>query len=69
MVSVRNTPFYAEYSITMLHYSIASLLPNNKIISTAKGNFVFSDSTKENSPALMSAILQAVAGYLLAINA
>ena len=69
MVAVRNTPFYTEYSVTMLHASIADQLPNNKIISTSKESFVFSDSTKENSPALMHAITGAVTGYLMAINA
>ena len=69
MVSVRNTPFFTEYSVNMLHDSIADQLPNNKIISTSKESFVFSDSTSENSPALMRVILQAVTHYLLAINA
>ena len=69
MVSMRNTPFYAEYTVLMLDTSIAGLLPNNKIISTSKDNFAFSDSTKENVPALMQVILHAIIGHMQTINA
>ena len=69
MVSVRNNAFFTEYTIGMLDKSIAGLLPNNKIISTSKDSFQFSDSTKENVPALMQAILTAVIGHMQTINA
>jgi hypothetical protein len=68
MIAARTTPFYNEYSVTMLDESIADLLPNNKIISASKENFAFSDSTKENTPALMHAIISAVVGHLQAIG-
>lgn len=68
MVAARTTPFFNEYVVTMLDETIAHLLPNNKIISTPE-SFVFSDSTSENSPALMQAILRAVSGYLQVIDA
>lgn len=68
MVSMRNTPFYTEYTVTMLHISIAGQLPNNKILSTSKDSFVFSDSTKENSPGLMQVIIQAIASYMMVIK-
>lgn len=68
MVSMRNTPFFTEYTVNMLDYSIADQLPNNKIISTSKESFIFSDSTQENSPVLMHAILQAMTAYLMALN-
>ena len=69
MVSMRDTSFFAEYTVLMLAPSIADLLPNNKIISTSKDSFVFSDSTKENVPALMQVILEAVVGHMQTINA
>lgn len=69
MVSVRTTPFFTEYSINMLDDDIADQLPNNKIISTSKNNFVFSDSTQENNVALMNNILTAVADHMQTINA
>ena len=68
MVSMRNTPFFTEYTVNMLDHSIAGQLPNNKIISTSKESFIFSDSTQENSPVLMHAILQAMTAYLMALN-
>lgn len=69
MISVRTTPFFTEYSVAMLDESIAGQLPNNKIISTSKNSFVFSDSAEENSPQLMHEIMQAVTGHLQTINA
>ena len=69
MVSVRDTPFFAEYAVSMLDESIAEQLPNNKIISTAKNSFVFSDSTKENSPQLMREIVRAIMGHVHAFDA
>lgn len=69
MISVRATPFFMEYTVAMLDESIASQLPNNKIISAAKDNYVFSDSAEENAPALMQVIIQAVAEHLQTIDA
>jgi hypothetical protein len=69
MVSVRSTPFFVEYTVSMLDEAIAGLLPNNKIISTAKDSFVFSDSAEANSPLLMQEILQAVAEHVQIIDA
>ena len=69
MIAVRTTPFFTEYSVDMLDDGIAARLPNNKIISTSKDSFVFSDSAQENSPQLMQQILQAVVGQLQTINA
>jgi hypothetical protein len=69
MISVRTTPFFTEYTINMLDESIAEQLPNNKIISTSKDSFVFSDSTSENSPALMEEIVQAVSSHMQTLHA
>jgi hypothetical protein len=69
MVNVRTTPFFTEYSIAMLDEGIADQLPNNKIISTSKDHFVFSDSTSENSPELMDEIIKAVAEHAQTLHA
>lgn len=69
MVSARTTQFFTEYVVTMLDEAIAGLLPNNKIVSTSKEHFAFSDSTAENSPLLMQAITKAVARHLQAVDA
>ena len=69
MVSMRTTPFFNEYAVIMLDETISDLLPNNKIISTSKESFIFSDSTQENAPLLMQAILQAIIHHVHAINA
>jgi hypothetical protein len=69
MVSVRTTPFFSEFTITMLDEEIAGLLPNNKILSATKNHFVFSDSSSENSPQLMNAIIGAVAEHMQTMHA
>ena len=69
MVTARTTQFFTEYVVSMLDETIAGLLPNNKIVSTSKEHFVFSDSTSENSPVLMQAITKAVARHLQAVDA
>jgi hypothetical protein len=69
MISVRQTPFFAEYAVSMMDDSIAALLPNKKIISTSKNSFVFSDSARENVPELMQAIIGAVISHLQAVDA
>ena len=69
MVSARTTQFFTEYVVNMLDETIAHLLPNNKIVSTSKEHFVFSDSTAENAPVLMQAITKAIARHLQAVDA
>lgn len=69
MIAVRTTPFFTEYAVTMLDEMIAAQLPNNKIISASKNHLAFTDSMQENAPALMQAILQALAGQLQSVNA
>jgi hypothetical protein len=64
MVSMRTTPFFVEYTVSMLDEGIAGQLPNNKIISTSKSSFVFSDSTEANSPQLMQGIIHAIACHV-----
>lgn len=69
LISARTLPFFTEYAVGMLDEAIADQLPNNKIISTSKDSFVFSDSTEANSPQLMQKIVQAVIGHLQTIDA
>ena len=64
MVSVRTTPFFTEYSISMLNEEIMQQLPGNKIVSTGPNQLFFMNSdTGEQSP-LMDAILNAVSVHL-----
>lgn len=69
MVSVRTTPFFTEYTITVFDTELADLLPNNKVISSAPNSFTFSDSTSENAPQLMSGIIKAIAGHVHMLQA
>ena len=69
MVAVRTTPFFTEYSISMLDDTLVAQLPNNKILSTSKDHLTFLDSARENAPELMKDILQAVTHHLQMVQA
>lgn len=69
MVAVRETPFFTEYSVQISEEEVAAQLPNNKIVSAYKGNLIFSDSTAQNSSALMDELLHAILGHIRALQA
>ena len=69
MVTVRNTPFFTEYSVQISDESVAAQLPNNKVISAYPDNYVFSDSTSRNSTALMDELIHAIAGHIRTLQA
>ena len=64
MVAVRTTPFFTEYTISIFDDLLATLLPNNKVISTSENSFTFSDSTDANDGQLMKDVLKAVAEHV-----
>ena len=64
MVSVRTTPFFTEYSISMMDEELLQQLPGNKIVATAPNQLSFLNSRAEDQSPLMSAILTAVAHHL-----
>ena len=69
MVTVRDTPFYTEYSIQIADEEVAAQLPNNKIISAYKDNYIFTDSTSRNSAALMNELIHAVSDHMRTLQA
>ena len=64
MIAVRQTPFFMEYTLSMLPDEIMELLPGNKIISTGPNQLIFANATLDESSDLMKEILQAVAFHL-----
>jgi hypothetical protein len=62
MVSVRNTPFFIEYTLDF-DETLMELLPGNKIISTSRDSFTFQHATVGSSP-LMEEIIRAVSQHL-----
>jgi len=64
MVSVRNTPFYTEYTISMLPDEVISALPGNKLISTGQNHLIFANATLDESTELMRDIIKAVEDHL-----
>jgi hypothetical protein len=69
MVSVRNTPFYTEYTLSNLDKSLMHYLPGCTILSHSKGHYVFQHATAEYSSALMNAIIHAVSEHMQVMNA
>ena len=66
VVSVRATPIFTEYTLNNIKQM--DMLPGNKIISKGKDHFIFSNFTDKDSPALMNAIIKAVAEHLHSVH-
>ena len=64
MISVRQTPFFMEYTLGMLPEEIMQQLPGNKIISTGPNQLIFANATLDESSELMNEILRAVVDHL-----
>ena len=64
VVSVRNTPFYVEYTLTNFNEELLEKLPGNKIISKENGHYTFQNANSEHSEPLMKSIINAVAEHL-----
>ena len=62
MVSVRNTPFFTEYTLNF-EEELMELLPGNKIISTSSDHFIFQHASSEDSSPLMQEIINAVSQH------
>ncbi|HTM91727.1 MAG TPA: hypothetical protein VL095_04880 [Flavisolibacter sp.] len=69
VVSVRTTPFHIEYTLNNFDDELLELLPGNKILSKSPGQFVFQNTSPENSIDLMNAIIKAVSEHMHATEA
>lgn len=67
MVTVRNTPFFTEYSL-LLDAELTDQLPGTKIISTPSNAFVFANATFDETTPLMLTILNAVRVHVESIT-
>lgn len=64
MVSVRTTPFFTEYTLSINNDELFEMLPGNKIRSHSAGHFVFHNASVDHSTPLMNAIIKAVSEHL-----
>jgi hypothetical protein len=64
MVSVRNTPFFTEYNISMLSEDLMQQLPIHKIVSTTPNQLTFMNTPVKDHSVLMDSILTAVAHHV-----
>ena len=68
MVSVRNTPFYTEYTLNNVDESLLEHLPGNKIISPTPKHFLFANASPQYSIVLMNNIIKAVKEHLQIVS-
>lgn len=61
MVAVRTTPFFTEYTLSMITPEIMQQLPCDRVISTAN-HYRFAE-TSETATELMEEILKAIASH------
>lgn len=69
IVSVRTTPFFIEYILNNISDELMRLLPGNKIVSAAPGQFAFQGAGAGHSVSLMNAIIRAVGEHLEDVKA
>ena len=63
LIDVRTATNYTEYNITMIDDEIRSLLPTNKIISYAPGQFFFPNADTGNE-VVMNNIIKAISDHV-----
>ncbi len=63
MVSVRSTPFFIEYKISMMNEEVLKMLPGNTIISSSPNQFVFANAAFDESTELMQDIIRAISNH------
>ena len=68
IVSVRETPFFKEYTLKNIDESILKQLPADKIISRSKEDFIFQNAPNDPTD-LMKEIIRAVANHLYKVDA
>jgi hypothetical protein len=69
VVSVRQTPFFTEYTLNNFDEALLEQLPGNKIISKGPGHFIFPNASSDSSNILMESIIRAVTEHLHATEA
>ncbi len=60
VVSVRNTPFFTEYTLNNIQEDLLCLLPGNKIVSRLPGELFFQHTSVLHASPLMKNIINAV---------
>jgi hypothetical protein len=66
IVSVRQTPFFTEYTLNNFDETLLEQLPGNRIIARSNESIIFQNAPLEKSTPLMSEILRALSNHLQA---
>ncbi|MDQ3681981.1 MAG: hypothetical protein M3352_02770 [Bacteroidota bacterium] len=67
MVTVRTTPFFTEYQLSMLDEEVLNQLPDKRILSSSPMHYVFASHNSNASKDLMNEILRSIADHVQAI--
>ena len=64
LVTVRPTPFFTEYHLSMLDENILNQLPDNRILSSSPTHFVFAGHSLNASKVLMNEMIRSIADHV-----
>lgn len=64
MVSIRETPFFTEYTLNNFDENILNQLPTNKIIARSGESFIFQNAPLETITPLMNEIISALTRHV-----
>ncbi len=64
IISVRETPFYTEYKVSLQSPGLSELLLSDKIISPQPQTFLFANVGTDEYNFLMKQVLNAISGHI-----
>ncbi len=64
LVTVKTTPFFTEYQLSMLDEEILNQLPDNRILSSSPAHFVFASHNTKASKDLMDEMIRTIADHM-----
>lgn len=64
MVTVRPTPFFTEYQLSMLDEDVLKQLPDNRILSSSPEHYVFASHNSSAPQDLMNEIIRSIADHV-----
>jgi hypothetical protein len=64
LVTVKTTPFFTEYELSMLDENVLNQLPDNRILSSSPSHFVFASHNPHASKDLMNEIIQSISDHV-----
>ncbi len=64
LVTVRTTPYFTQYELSMLDEEVLNQLPDNRILSTSPEHFIFASDSSNASKDLMNEMIRSIADHV-----